>query len=545
MRALRTPVPRTRHLRPTKDDDADMDTPTHTPTPDGHDGRPAHDDTRVAEDAASLALARAIGARLRRERDASRRDLHVATSAAAVMSIARSGADVASLDDARDRRRWSGGMRSAVAVAASVAMLAAGLGVTGVLQRGDDLPVLALGAGGDGAPMAAEARGGDAMIGDMRWIPARFVFELADGVTFPGGTADVWRVVPPADLPAAAADLAARLGLPAPGPSPWDDRTRYLELPDGGGSLWVGMSGDWFYSGPYDDVVWSCPDVMPYAGDGVGATDGDGTTLPDRAPDLECTPPPAPVGVPDEVRARALAAAYFPTVGLVGVRITDVHADEWGAYVMGILPLDGGPADQGLSVSVAFGGGERVTSASGTLGRAVRIGAYPLADGGSALARLDEQVNGWLDTWLEGAVDGVMPMPRIEPAIVDDEGAVSDEQGSDGSSGSGGGTVTTDPDRPVSDGDGATVDPDGDAGIDGDTPVTILPVPEPMPGPDGELEIETRQVRIVAISIAFSWTWTADEQMILAPHFVLTDADGGEWWIVAIADRYLVGRSAG
>jgi len=524
-----------------------MDTSTNIPTPDGHDGRPAHDDTHVVEDAAALPLARAIGARLRRERDGSRRDQDVA-AAAAVISSARSDADVTSLDDVRARRRWSSGMRSAVAVAASVAVVAAGLSVTGVLQRGDDLPVLAIGAGGDGAPMAAEARGGDAMIGDMWWVPTRYVFELADGVTFPDGTADVWRVAPPADLAAAASDLAARLGLPAPGPAPWDDRTRYVELPDGGGSLWVGLSGDWFYSGPYEDVAWDCPAAMPYAEGGDDATDGDGaiTTLPDRAPDLECTPPPAPVGVPDEARARALAVAYFPTVGLDGVRITDVHADEWGAFVMGVLPLDGGPADQGLSVSVAFGGAERVTSASGTLGRAVRIGAYPLADGGSALARLEAQVNGWLDAWLDGGVDGVMPMPRVEPAIVDGEGAASEDEASDGASGSGGGTVTTDPDRPVSDGDGATVDPDGDtvdedAGVGGDTPITILPVPEPMPGPDGELEIETRRARIVAITITYSWTWTADEQMILAPHFVLTDADGGEWWIVAIADRYLAG----
>lgn len=499
-----------------------MDTTTNTPTPDGHDGRPAHDEVLGADDAVAVALTRAIGARFRRERDASQRDAHVA---AAVGAVVESVADVTSLDDLRVRRRRSGGMRSAVAVAASIAVIAAGVGVAGVLQRGDDLPVLALGAGGDAAPMAADARGGDPLIGEMMWwVPTRFVFELGDGVVFPGGVGDVWRVAPPDDLAAAAADLAARLGLPAPGPAPWDDRTRYVELPDGGGSLWVGVSGDWFYSGPFDDVAWDCPDAMPYSSDGA-----DGTQLADRAPELECTPPPPPSGVPGDARTRELATAFFPTVGLSDVRITDVYADEWGAYVSGNIPLDGGPADQGLSVSVAFGAEERVTSASGTLGRAVRVGAYPLAEGDPALVRLEEMVNGWL----EGYEDEVTPMPRIEPAIVDD-----------GAAGSDGDDAEVDPDPPVSDGADPTLVPGEDvpgedAGADGDTPITILPVPEPLPGPDGE--VETREVRIVAISITYSWTWTTDEQMLLVPHFVLTDADGGEWWIVAIADRYLAG----
>jgi hypothetical protein len=530
-----------------------MDTSMHTPTPDGQDRRPAQDEAGHVDDVAALALARAIGARLRRGHDADRRDAHVAAAVAALAGGAvdagggseAAAGSVTSLDEARGRRRWTSGMRSVVAVAASVAVIAAGVGLAGVLRRGDDLPVLALGAGGDAAPMAADARGGDAATSEMMWwVPTRFLFELADGVSFPGGTGDVWQVAPPADLGAAAAELAARLGMPAPGPAPWDDRTRYVELPDGGGSLWVGISGDWFYSGPYDDAAWDCPDVMPYsgeesAGDGAAGSEGDSevTTLPaDLVPDVECTPPPAPTGVPGDARARELATAYFPTVGLNGVRITDVYADEWGAYVTGVLPLDGGPADQGLHVSVAFGGDERVTSASGTLGRAVRLGAYPLADGPAALVRLEEQVNGWLDDF-EG---GVMPMPRVEPAIVDDEAVDVEDEAA-------GGTDAVDPDRPVSDGDGTdggdagdgTDGDDTDASVSDDTPITILPTPEPLPGPDGEVEIETRQVRIVAISITYSWTWTADEQMVLVPHFVLTDADGGEWWIVGIADRYL------
>jgi hypothetical protein len=235
------------------------------------------------------------------------------------------------------------------------------------------------------------------------------------------------------------------------------------------------------------------------------------------APLEECSPPAPPVGVPDADRARVLAAEFLATVGHSEVRILDVWADEWGAWVTAEPSVAGVPSGSGLTVSVGFGGQGRVTSANGTLASVERIGEYPTIDAVAAVARLE----GDLNSWQQGG-----PVARPMPA---DVGGLLD-----------GGPVEGDPggadrDTPGVDGPDVPVD-------SGDTPVTILPVPDGdtrLPGPDGDVEPVVLTVTIVSLELVTTLAWTASGEMLLLPHYRLVDSEGGWWFVVAVADRYL------
>jgi hypothetical protein len=487
--------------------------------------------------ATTLRLARAIGARLRAPLATRRRDELAGELAAAAVAAASSSTDPAAAErdrvavgDAspsrpgarRARPAWRPGssrpstrarsLRRLSAAAAALVVLAGGVGV--LTRVGDDLPVLDLATGAGVGPAtamdAAGTREGAMMepaMGDMMWwVPTTYRFQLADGVALPAGRAPAWRLVRPADLAAAAAPIAATLGLPALAASEWDASTLWSES-DAAGSLWVAPSGDWYFSGPaHLWPVWDCPTVDA----GVDAGDGRTEPAPADGPGSsvgECTPPAPPVGVPDAERARVLAVEFLATVGHRDVRIIDVWADEWGAWVTAEPTMSGVPAGSGLTVSVGFGAQGRLSSANGTLATVERIGEYPTIDAASAIARLEDDLNAWQ---LSGPV--ARPMPA-------DVGGLE-------SRGSG-----TDPDAPVSDRDG-----------DADTPVTILPVPDadaPLPGPDGEVEPVELTVTIVSIELVTSLAWTSTGDMLLLPHYRLVDSDGGWWFVVAVADRYL------
>jgi hypothetical protein len=258
---------------------------------------------------------------------------------------------------------------------------------------GDDLPVVMLASGAPGAaadaaasPLRSSAEAGTDL---MWWTPTIHRFVLADGVAFPAGAAPAWRLVPPGDLSAAAGRLAATLGLPAPTPSEWDPNALQSSPEDGAG-LWVGPSGDWYFHGPYDSsMMWDCPETSGDAG-----PDADVSARP-YAEDA-CTAPQPPSGVPSEARARELALAFLARVGHSQVRITDVYADEWGAWVSAEPIVEGLPGGSGLAVSVGFGGEERVTSANGTLASVERVGEYPTIDAAAALARLEAELSAWM-----------------------------------------------------------------------------------------------------------------------------------------------------
>jgi hypothetical protein len=492
-----------------------------------------HDDLRDVP-APTLRLARAIGARLRAPLAARRREeLAHELATAALAAAAAAGPGVAPGAAITDRVPSQGAVpngpasngpastrpasrariaRRLSAAAAALVVLAGGVGV--LSRSGDDLPMIDLAAGPGTGPAttmdAAGAREGaltePAMSDMMWWVPTTYRFVLADGVGLSAGKAPAWRLVRPADLGAAAAPIAATLGLPALGPSEWDATTLWSES-DAAGSLWVAPSGDWYFSGPsHLWPVWDCAVVdLP-----------EGRTEP--APAQDCTPPAPPVGVPDADRARTLAVEFLATVGHRDARVIDVWADEWGAWVTAEPTMAGVPAGSGLTVSVGFGAQGRVTSANGTLATVQRIGEYPTIDAAAAIVRLEGDLNAWQ---LGGPI--ARPLPADAGALETRGSGIAEQEG-------------TDPDAPVSDQDG---------GADADTPVTILPIPDgdtQIPGPGGDVEpVEPVEltVTIVSIELVTSLAWTSAGEMLLLPHYRLVDSDGGWWFVVAVADRYL------
>jgi hypothetical protein len=505
-----------------------------------HDG--AHDDLRDVPEP-TLRLARAIGARLRAPLDARRRDeLAHELAAAAVSEGSATGSSGASESDRvavsaaagavagvapsshphavrpGDGRRGPRSQRvmRLGAVAAALVVIA---GAVGVLSRtGDDLPIIVLAAGPAAGPASAmDARGAreDALMEPgldmMWWTPTIYRLVLAEGVEFAAGEAPAWRLVRPADLAASAAPIVARLGLPALAPSEWDADALSSES-TAAGSIWVAPSGDWYYGGPASLwPVWDC--AVPDDASG-------------RTSDEECTAPEPPAGVPGDARARVLAAEFFATVGHRDVRILDVWVDEWGAWVTAEPTFAGLPSGSGLTISVGFGGQERVTSANGTLATVERIGSYPTIDVAAAVARLQEDLNAWQ---LEG------PVARPMPADAGDVPVAPEVPESPES--------PTEPDAPVVPGDEGVDDPDAPVS-DGDGPVTILPIPEdaPLPGPGGTFEpgepVELT-LTIVAVELEWGLVWTASGEMLILPRYRLVDSEGGWWFVVAVADRYL------
>jgi hypothetical protein len=415
-----------------------------------------------------------------------------------------------------------------VAVVAVVAVVAL---VLAILSRDSGPPVIRLGAAGAGAEMATleDAAQGHAEA-QLAYVEYRFV--LADGARFDAGEAMAWRLEPPTDLPTSAATLAGQLGIDgAPVETPHGDGSVLVGPDDGSApSLWVGPSGDWSYSAPSRLARDPCAELTPQELD--RARDREVEEDPELRSDAEpdpaagdgpCEPVP-PVGVPDEAEARSAAEAFFGDLELGATPIvTEVWADEWGAWVSGGLPVDGQPTD--VFLSVAFGPEAAVTSASGTLARLVEVDRYPTVDAETAVARLVEQhtFHGGVEVLIDPAVD---PDSPVEAPAADAGGSrpadATEEATSDGATS----------EEAIS---GEATDEDAtseEATIDGE--VTILPAPEPL----GEPEVVT--VTLVEAEQLAMLTWDEDQTVWLLPGVRFTDDQGGSWQVLTVADEYLV-----
>jgi hypothetical protein len=412
-------------------------------------------------------------------------------------------ANVGTTTTARAPRRPA--FLAVTAVVAVAALLLA------LLARDDGPPVIRLGAAGTEAAMESDAA--EMSIG--RAYPAEYRFVLADAARFPAGEGQAWRLDPPSDLQAATSELAGALGLAGqPVTSPYDGGWQVGPDDGSGPTIWVGPSGDW----GFNDASWM-PEVhcaephlvdpvdpdepvsrpLPAepdegigdagepatseGGAGEGVTGSSGDTAAEEPVEIDelppCEPVEPPAGIPDEAEARRAAESFFAELGLPATpRITDVHRDEWGAWVSATVPLGSQASD--LYVSVGLGPQAVVTSASGTLAQAVEVDRYPTIDADAAVERLQGE-HAWQGGRMEVLVDPELP---VEPGVEDDV-------------------------------------------------VTILPVP----GPEGEAEVVT--VTLVAAEPLAILTHDVDGTVWLLPGVRFTDSEGGTWQVMTVDDDYV------
>jgi hypothetical protein len=343
-----------------------------------------------------------------------------------------------------------------LAVTAVVAVAAI---LLALLARDDGPPVIRLGAAGTEAAMepdAAEMSIGRAYLAEYRFV-------LTDAARFPAGEGQAWRLDPPSDLRAATSELAEALGLAGqPVTSPYDGGWQVGPDDGSGPTIWVSPSGDWgFHDASWmpevhcaephlvdpidpdepvsrplpaepDEGIGDAGDPATSEGEaGEGVAESPGDAVAEEPIEVEpepCEPVEPPAGIPDEAEARRAAESFFARLGLPATpRITDVHRDDWGAWVSATVPLGSQASD--LYVSVSLGPDAVVTSASGTLAQPVELDRYPTVDADAAVERLQEQ-HAWQGGRMEVLVDPELPVeddvvtilpvpgPEGEPEVV-------------------------------------------------------------------------------------------------------------------------------
>ncbi len=235
-----------------------------------------------------------------------------------------------------------------------VALTAVTLAAVLVLDAGGPKVIRLAGSGSSAGTMEDSGPADGAATDVGRSWASEHRFELTDGARFGAGEAAAWRLEPPGDLRAATADLASRLDLDAGVTALPQTEGYQVGAEDFSGPvLWVGPMGAWNYHDP--------------------------TAAPE--------PAAQPTGVPTAGAARRAAESFFAGLGLPGTpRIEEAHADQWGAWVTGSIPVGGHASD--LQVSLALGPNEAVTAAHGTLASPVEADRYPTVTADEAVERL-------------------------------------------------------------------------------------------------------------------------------------------------------------
>lgn len=371
------------------------------------------------------------------------------------------------------------------------------------------LAVIHLGAGSASTNGAAPA---EAATADRMMVAMDVTYVIDGEIADLGATGPAWTLPGGAspDL-TRVAEIARLLGV--------DGEVRELPADQGGGwmvgaddystaTLSVSADGllSWWYNPapqpvadtavaecvyPVDDVQpATSPDTSPDTGDVTSATS---VALP------ECEEPQPPTNVPDEAGARALADQLFAAMGYDVAGLDDeVYADEWGASVTASLLLDGQRSP--ITLSAGFGADGALTWASGSLATPERAGDYPLVGIDAGLTRLNDETGRWSGYW-----GGAALMARTD--VVADEASAT-----------------------------AEVPPQV-----GDTVPIESPVCDPAADcvPETYAAPEPITVHLTAATLGLTMVWAQDGTIWLLPAYTFTDADGGQYTVVAVDDAFV------
>ncbi|TFH70026.1 hypothetical protein [Cellulomonas sp. HD19AZ1] len=469
---------------------------------------PRDEGTTAAADDAAVARVRAADPAAGTTPDLPRLHARLAETTGVTFTAAAPADELAAA-----RRRRSGPARWAQVAAAVVAVGLVGGGGYAVGAAGGGpapaAPPIALQGASSASGGALEAAGASAFADSARiapgWFGGRTVF-TADGVTGDAGTGRAWAFdATGAATRATAARVAEVLGVTGEPRQEWG---QWVVGPnDGSGptvSLGVdGQAGMWFYDRAWDPSVCTAgdpgdaPSIEPApvpdgADDGATIEPGVGIApvQPDEVAPADpsvCDPTTTPRGAAAESAARDLLTRLGVDLGDAEVTVTDDTGVAGLVAVTAAQVVDGTQTGVVWSVQLA---GKGVQAVSGPLAPLVELGTYDVISAAAAVERLNDPRFG-------ASYGGVVPLAA---RMTDDTAEPAVPQ------------VAPEPDEP-------TVPP---------VPAAGAAVPWPV-----------QHVTLTAARLGVTLLTTPDGASLLVPAWELSDADGGTWSVVAVAEDQL------
>lgn len=236
-----------------------------------------------------------------------------------------------------------------------------------------------------------------------------------------------------------------------------------------------------------------------------------------------CAQPVPPTGVPDQATALASTKSLLTSLGYDSSAYDfEFYGDEWSASVTASLLLGGQRSP--ITINVGYGAEGALSWASGSLATPVQGDDYPLAGPQTGIDRLSDQARQWMSyggyagsgmrteaagtaSVTDGAIAG-----SVETAVPPDTGSAS--------------TVVADP----------AADP---ASSGAATPGASMPVPCDPAADCVAIDPAPVTVHLVDVRVDSTMIWDADGTTWLLPAYTFTDADGGSYTIIAVADEFL------
>jgi hypothetical protein len=218
-----------------------------------------------------------------------------------------------------------------------------------------------------------------------------------------------------------------------------------------------------------------------------------------------CAPPTPPANVPDKATAEAKAKDLLATMGYdASLYSFDTTADQWNASVTAYRLVGG--QRSALQVTIGFGGEGVVQWASGTLAEPKPATEYPIVTVADGITRLNDPSGRWI--FLGGGPGGIRPM-------------AADSVGGAATTAAAGGAPA-----------GTAVTPNSAVGAPV-PPMSAVPVSEPSG------TVPPVDVHLTKVALGLTTVWAQDGTVWLLPAFVFTAADGGQYTVVAVDEKYL------